>query len=188
MDQNSIKNKKFIISLLVGFLAVLIGAFLAFYALFYNLSQDFGIVEFKDFNKSVFMASPEKVFNNFDKDFSRRIEELNKNNQYFSNIREFKSSDVFNNDFSTVNIQEDRDKYILKLNLKPFGNNENNIKVETKDNRVIIKANYNDKKNNNFNSSNFYQSLSLSKNVKPEEIQKVVKNGILTVTIPKKGA
>ena len=77
--------------------------------------------------------------------------------------------------------------YKIIINLKPFGNDENNIKVDVKGKTIIISADYKSEGKKKSSSAKLYQSFTLSTKVDPKEIKKEIKDGLLIITIPKKG-
>jgi HSP20 family molecular chaperone IbpA len=178
-------KKIHLISIVLCFLAVLIGSFLAFCFVFEKLAKDYNVVTLGKLNISQFMVSPENAFDEFDKQFEKRIEEINKQNQFFSNMREFKSFDDLEENTSFVKLKENSKNYVIELSLKPFNNNEKNVEIKTKNNRLIITAKYKEKNEKSLNSASFYQSLNLPKNIKESQIKKTVENGDLIIRIEK---
>lgn len=187
MSNNPLKDKRFLIAIAVGFVAIFLGAFVAFYVMFYKWTHSINYVA-DGFSQKAFILSPENMFRDFDKGFEKTVTELNTTNkQYLSNVKEFNMPDDFlsQNNFSALNVNENQDNYILKLNLKPFGNDANNVKTDIKDNKIIISANYKNKDKNNLSSATFYQSLSLPKKITFAQMKKTAKDGFLTITVKK---
>jgi len=87
----------------------------------------------------------------------------------------------------SITSEEFKDMYKIIINLKPFGNDENNIKVDVKGKTIIISADYKSEGKKKSSSAKLYQSFTLSTKVDPKEIKKEIKDGLLIITIPKKG-
>lgn len=82
--------------------------------------------------------------------------------------------------------EETPSEYKIVVDLKPFGNNEKNVSVRTRGNVLKISAGYESNEKNNFNSSQFYQALTLPTKIEPRTIKKEIKGNRLTIIIPKK--
>lgn len=153
---------------LVIFVATIIGAFLAFY-----LSVD---LTFKMlFSPEYQFRRTEKMMRNMDreiekelnKDFSKEIKIIGKTIQ------------------SPVEMSENSNSYVIKISLKPFGNNSKNIKIDTEDNNIIkIEGSNETKKGNNENLMNMTQSYKFQKNVDFSKMTTKEERGNYIITIP----
>lgn len=133
---------------------------------------------FKEINKM--MERQQKIIDKMNKDFANQMV-ATPNNFVFVNDKVFKS-----NDSVSITSEEFKDKYEITINLKPFNNDENNIKVNVKDKTVIISADYKSQGKKKSNSASLYQSFTLSSKIDPKEVKKDKKGDLLIITIPKK--
>ena len=84
-----------------------------------------------------------------------------------------------------INLDEAENGYIVTINLKPFDNNENNIKVSTEKNTLIINASNNDKNKSLHHSLNITQSYVFADDVNFKNMaQKRIGDNYI-ITIPK---
>lgn len=81
---------------------------------------------------------------------------------------------------------ETPNEYKIEIDLKPFGKDTKNIDIKTRGNTVKISAGYKSKDRNNYNSSQFYQAITLPAKIDSNVIKKERNGDILTVIIPKK--
>lgn len=87
---------------------------------------------------------------------------------------------------NSLRTQETPDAYKITIDLKPFNNDEKNVKVEVKGKTVTISAKYkSDDDKSKFNSSQFYQSLTLPAKVDEKSIIQKKEGDLLVITIPK---
>lgn len=81
---------------------------------------------------------------------------------------------------------ETPNEYKIEIDLKPFDKNEKNVNVKIKGNTVKISAGYKTKDKTNYNSSQFYQSITLPSKIDASAIKKEKQGDLLIITIPKK--
>lgn len=190
------ETKKFLIILLSSVLAVFVGTFLAFWILFGNINN-----YHKAFSNSLII--PEafaaentiKNISDIDKVIEQQIkffDKINKDFEELMNIKPVPSGYIFlgknkinNQSQTSIKTEELKDKYRITVDLKPFNNDEKNVDLSVKDNTISISANYQSKAKNDFNSSHFYQSLTLPEKLNVKDIKQEKKDSNLIITIPK---
>ena len=105
--------------------------------------------------------------------------------------RELRKDWRLNIHFPPVNVSKGDEWF--KINMAIPGMRRENIKVETEDNLLLIKAEKKEKTkeineeytHQEYNYKSFKRSFSLPKNVNTEKIESKYKKGILTVRLPK---
>lgn len=123
-----------------------------------------------------------------DNSFKQIDEMMNQQQKQFDILHReflnFGSSKMFK-DAPNILSEETKDGYKIKVNLKPFNNDSNNVKVDVDDNVVRISAKYELKNKNKLNSSEISQSLVLPYEIDEDNIKKVKEGNYLVITIPK---
>jgi HSP20 family molecular chaperone IbpA len=148
----------------VIFLGTIIGAFLAFY-----LVVD---LTFKSLlNPEHQMRRAEKMMQRMDRqmahDMNRDIAVIGKGMP------------------NPVNIEEQENAYLVRIVLKPFGDNSKNVKVSVDENNVLkIEGSHEVKKGERENMMSMLQSYQLEKKVDVNKISQKEEKGHLVVTIP----
>jgi len=134
---------------------------------------------FTDINK--IMKSQQKLIKKMNKNFtSSKIEKSNNSNNVKKN---FSKTD----DSVSITSEEFKKMYKITVDLRPFGKDENNIRVDVKDKTVMIRADYKSEENNKSISSSLYQAFKLSSKVDIKGIKRERNGDFLIITIPKKG-
>lgn len=87
--------------------------------------------------------------------------------------------------YSNIKTEETNDFYKITIDLKPFDNDSKNVNIKVKNNKVTISAQYQLKNKNEFNSSQFYQSLTLPEKIDTKDIKQEIQKNYLIITIPK---
>lgn len=125
-------------------------------------------------------------------------DEFSKMQAYFNSML---NSKFFNNNnniqlenlnYPKVDIQEKNDEYILKFELAGF--EKDDLKLSLQENAIVLegkKENKKDDKNDSYIRQEiffgkFKRVIQLPQNVAVDKLQSKYKNGILTITIPKK--
>ena len=140
-------------------------------------------------SKTVFDKNPFEQMQKMQKEMDKAFNNLTSN---FSMIPEFKN---FFDDMSispSLNIEENKDSYKITINLP--GTDKNSIKIKTSEGRLSIEAStkkMSDKKGTNFLQKEIYEgsfsrSLVLPKDADAEKLSSEYKDGVLTITLPKK--
>ena len=107
----------------------------------------------------------------------------------------FNSFDSWNTRLPAVDVEENKDNYLVKAELPGF--NEDNVKITVEDNVLRISGEISEKDDEKDKDGkkyivrerrhkSFERSFSLPETVKADEISAEFKNGLLTVTLPKK--
>lgn len=81
--------------------------------------------------------------------------------------------------------EETKDAYKITVDLKPFNNDEKNVKVNVHGKTVSISAEYKSNDKEDFSSSQFHQTLMFPSRIKTEEIKQEKQGNSLIITIPK---
>lgn len=178
------------------FIAIFLGAFLAFYLIFGNMAT-----YRYSYNSS---AMAEDIF----KDQQKQFDELNKQ---FDHQFDLQVNQAFNPQFKTfpddnhfvssiiqldniktsgvgIKTEDDKDFYKIIINLKPFNNDEKNVKVAVKNNRIDISAKYENKDKKSLNSAYAYQSITLPTKIDETKISQKRINDQLIIAIQKNTA
>lgn len=79
---------------------------------------------------------------------------------------------------------QDNDEYKIILDLKPFGGNENNIKVDVTPTSVKVSGKSQKKDKHNEDEVSFYQSFALPKKADPKGVTKEKNGNRYVITIP----
>jgi HSP20 family protein len=90
-----------------------------------------------------------------------------------------------------IDIVEKESEYLIIANLPEYKKEE--ISISTRQNQLIIEAAHQESKEKKKGKTiiterfcgNYHRSITLPENSKPEEIKASMKNGVLTITIPK---
>lgn len=176
MEQNENQNlqehhhcncKEGCLKYLVIFIATIIGAFLAFY---FAADLTFKIM----FSPEYQMRRAEKMMRNMDKNIEK---EINKNfNRDITVIGKMTNS--------PIEMSENSDSYVIKIALKPFGNNSKNIKINTENDILKIEGSNETKKGNNENLINMTQAYKFQKAVDFSKMTTKEERGNYIITIP----
>jgi len=185
-------SKKFLIILVSSVLAVFLGAFVAFWAIFGNLQKNYH-TSFFDRNMVTGVddsfAQMDKMFEHQQKMLDRinkDFDDLMNNNQSHSGFMLLGNHGTGAENSASIKTEEQKDFYKITVNLKPFNKDGKNVDVKVKGNTVSISAKYQSKDKNEFNSSQFYQSLTLPSKLEAKDIKQEKHGDSLVITIPKK--
>lgn len=140
-------------------------------------------------NKAVFDKNPFEQMQKMQKEMD---EIFNNMSSSFSTIPEFEQ---FFSDMSfspSLNFEDKKESYEINLNIP--GSDKNNIKIITKDGVLSVEAKtkkLNDKQTSNFLQREIYQGsfvrkITIPKDANTDKLSSDYKNGVLTITIPKK--
>ena len=152
---------------LVIFVATIIGAFLAFY-----LSVD---LTFKMlFSPEHQFRRAEKMMRTMDKEIEKEI-----NRDFNKDIKIIGKSMQ-----SPVEMSENSNSYVIKIALKPFGNNSKNIKINTENDILKIEGSNETKKGNNENLINMTQAYKFQKSVDFNKMTTKEDRGNYIITVP----
>lgn len=118
------------------------------------------------------------------------------NSPFTSLFNNFLGDDFFGNDFAqhmpAINIAEEDNHYHVELSAPGF--EKQDFKMEVKDNVLIINGNHESEKEvtnkkftrKEFNYGSFQRSFTLPETIDTDGIDASYKNGILSITLPKK--
>ena len=153
---------------LVIFVATIIGSFLAFY-----LAVD---LTFKMlFSPEHQFRRAEKMMRNMDREIEKEL-----NRDFGKEIKVIGKTTQ-----NPVELSENSDSYVIKIALKPFGNNSKNIKIDTEDNNIIkIEGTNEIKKGNNDNLISITQAYKFQKNVDFNQMTTKEERGNYIIRIP----
>lgn len=169
-------SKRFLMGLAIGVLGVIVGAFLTF-----------GVVLGFIFNGPA-IASDITAFN-FDRRAEKLFEDMEKEMNSMTGMPAFSSLHMKNSSSfgvtPAVQTEATGKEYKIKVNLKAFGNNEENVKVKKEGNHLIVSAQYEQKGKDSFNSSNFYNSFTVDEKTDISKLKKEKKGNTLLIIIPK---
>lgn len=109
-------------------------------------------------------------------------------------VEQFFNDDLFNiepiRNFGAVDLIDDKDKYLLKVDVP--GVSEKDISVKLNDNILTIECERKYEKEDNKNGivkeryyGQFKRSLRLPDHIKHDKIDAKLKDGVLTITLPK---
>lgn len=159
------EKKHHLLKILGIILATFIGAFLAFYlavdiTLHRLLSPEYNIRKMEKI-----LQKQEKHFRNFD-------------DKILEHPFEPKMAPML------VNLVKEPGEYKVVVDLKPFDNNEQNIKVQLNDNIVTISGEMDKNTKHEEKIINFTQSFSLDEDVIPVKMTKEKKGSKYIITIP----
>ena len=112
---------------------------------------------------------------------------------YMRSFWDFPAYEDFDVRTPLVDVEDKKDKIIVSAEIP--GVDKKDISVDIEDNRLIIKAERNEekksKKKNYYkyerNYSSFYRVIPLEAKVDENNAMAEYKNGVLTITLPKKG-
>lgn len=85
-----------------------------------------------------------------------------------------------------IKTQEMKDAFKVTVDLKPFNNDEKNIKVNTHGDKIFISAKYRTGQNGDFKSSQLHQMLTFPVKIDTAKIKKQKEGNSLVIIIPKK--
>ena len=160
------EEKKYTLLKVVGVVvATFIGAFLAFYfAIDLTLSR---------------MLNPDYQMRKMEKMIQHQERNINKmEKRFLDNPFEPKMAPML------VNLVKENDEYIVVVDLKPLMGDENNIKVNLKDNTITILGEVDKSKHHQESIMNFSQSYYLDEKLIPNKITKEKKGDKYIITIP----
>lgn len=150
------------------FFATILGAFLAFY---FVADYTFKMMFSPDYQ----MRRAEKMMRNMDRNIEKEL-----NRDFGKEI-----TVVGRMMQSPVELTENSNSYIVKIALKPFGNNSKNIKLTTESNNTLkIEGSNEVKKGNNENLMSMMQSYKFQKPVDFNKMTKKEERGNYVITIP----
>lgn len=177
------KTNKMIIMILAGFLAVFMGAFFAFFAVFSNMTKNASIAYAFDNGQSMHFAEDMfKQMDNMDREFDRMMNE----HQKMLPLIRMNHNRIFDPENETFRSEETPNDYKFIINLKPFGNDEKNVDFKAEKNRITVSAKYKNEKNKNiFSSTSFYQSFSIPDKIDNSKIKKEKNGDKLVITVSK---
>jgi len=178
-NEQTRKSDRFVIKLLVGFIAIFLGAFLAFFVVFSSITKNMQIAyAFDDVRHSQFN---DDIFKNADQEFDRMFKE----SQIFPMVFKF-NNDLLKPENATLRTEETPKEYKIIIDLKSFGSDEKNVNFKADNNRVIISAKYkNDKDKHSYSSNSLYESFGLPEKIDSSKIIKEKDGDHLVITIPK---
>lgn len=170
MENN--EEKKFTISyeckkLIIIALMTFLGAFLAFYVLMHQTIMH----SFKRHPHSSFVN--EKALKHYEKRMENDFEEIGK-----------KEISKFKNKVSAVQTLKYDDAYVIVVNLKPFNNNENNIRFSLNGNVATVSGNVVTNKRNGETAYYITESFEIPEKIDINEIQKEKVDGKYIITLP----
>ncbi len=87
-------------------------------------------------------------------------------------------------DSNIIRMKQDKDDYEIKIDLRPFDNNEENVQVSTNDNILTISGRSVKKTKNSEQITRFQQSYMFGDNVKLDSMTKEVDGNYLEIKIP----
>lgn len=148
-------------------LMTFLGAFLAFYVLMHQTMFHFFAARHHA------PAIYEKNFDKFKKDIEHDFKNLEKN-----------ETTKFKNKVSAVQTLKYDDAYVIVINLKPFNNNEDNIRFNLNGNTATVSGNVVKNKHNGESSYYFTESFEIPEKISVNEIQKEKINGKYIITLP----
>ena len=88
------------------------------------------------------------------------------------------------NNSNIIHMEQTKDNYKIKIDLKPFDNNEENIQISTNEHILTISGRSVKKTKHNEHITRFQQSYMFSDNVKLDEMEKEVIGSDLLIKIP----
>ena len=169
-DNNSteIQNKKGEFKkILVIALMTFLGAFLAFYVLVHQTMLYFHRAKYN------IPIITEKTIDNMEKQMQNSFKKMDD--------REFSK---FKNKISAIQTLKYEDAYVIIVNLKPFNNNEENIRFSINGNIVTISGNVIKNKYNGENAYYFTESFEIPEKIKINEIEKEKVDGKYVIILP----
>lgn len=175
------KNSKFLFTVGIGFVALFLGAFVAFLLFFGFLTKDVAMQVHKFGSVQVNDRQVGKFFDDMNVQINELIKETQADHPGFN----FEKKLVFSNS-ATMRTEETPNEYKISVNLKNLGGDENNVKFDIKGNQVTVSAKYEKKKDDKvLSSSSFYQSFTLAEKIDSSKISRVRNGDELVITIPK---
>ncbi len=182
-------KKNFVILLASTVAAALIGSFLASLIIF-NKPQDNTIIGISQLPPHMRSGHPPMPadFDDADKMIEAQEEFFDKAEDAIEHMYERRMKNarfvfVSNTGIKTV---ETNDAYKITVDLKPFNNDINNVKVKVRGNKAFVNAHYNNDNKNEYSMSQLQQVFLLSGKVDEKMIKKEKKGNSLVITIPKK--
>lgn len=164
-EKNYIDNecKKIFIIAMMTFL----GAFLAFYVLMHQTMFHFFKARYHTpvINENFLDKFENEIENNYDK-FEKK--EISK----------------FKNKVSAIQTLKYYDAYVIVINLKPFNNNEENIRFSVNGNIATVSGNVVKNRRSGESSYYFTESFEIPERIKINEIKKEKVNGKYIITLP----
>lgn len=160
-------NKKHCIMKFISIvLATFLGAFLAFYFVIDSTIKN--------------LTDPMHQMKRFDKMMAQQDREMMKME------KRFRKSTLTPFHKPIVSVDENPVEYVIVVNLKPFDNKKENVKITTKDDLITITGEIEKNKNNEERIMSFSQTFNLDEDAKISELQKKVVKDKYIITVPKK--
>ena len=88
------------------------------------------------------------------------------------------------NGSNLIHMEQTKDNYKIKIDLKPFDNNEENVQVSTNEHILTISGRSVQKTKNNERITRFQQSYMFGDDVKLDNMTKEVNKNYLIINIP----
>lgn len=85
-----------------------------------------------------------------------------------------------------INTQELKNAFKVTVDLRPFNNDEKNVKVNTHGDKIFVAAKYRTGQNGDFKSSQLHQMLTFPVKIDTTKIKKQKEGNSLVIIIPKK--
>lgn len=167
LDNNEDKNK--IYKYIGLFFAVMVGAFLAVY---FAITMAFNTL----FNPFVTMHHLDKEMNKMEKEMIPADSVLP---QHMRNYFEQESGNS-----NLVHYIKSPEEYKFIINLKPFHNNPDNIKISTQNNSISFSGEATTEKKHSQSFTSFSQSYTLEGNVKFDKMSKKQVNNKYVIIVP----
>lgn len=160
-------NKKHCIMKFISIvLATFLGAFLAFYVVVDSTIKN--------------LTDPMRQMKKFDKMIEQQDREMMKME------KRFRKSTLTPFHKPIVSVDENQNEYVIVVNLKPFDNKKENVKITTKDDLITITGEVEKNKNNEERIMSFSQTFNLDEDAKISALQKKVVKDKYIITVPKK--
>lgn len=167
-------KKHFIILLLSTITASFLGAFWAVY-LSKPPHPPLGMTTpMQSEEQEKFIEQQEEFFEKFNHNFDDFVEHTPANASFIA----------MNN--IGLKTEETKDAYKITVDLKPFNNDEKNVKVKIHGKTVSISAEFKSNDKQNFSSSQFHQTLILPSKINTKEIKQEKLDDSLVITLLKK--
>lgn len=136
--------------------------------------------------KQIFLASPqvhnEKIMQKMLKEQDRLMKDFDKS--FNKEIKTFGQIPPLKQINPISDIAEVDDAYIIWINLKPFGGNPENLKINIEPKKVFINGNMETKDKNSTHSVSYSQIFTLDERVNPLKVTKEKKYDKYILTIP----
>lgn len=172
-NENNYSNKQshpFKKDLCLVALMAFVGSFLAFYLLAHQTYIHF--------------FSPMKnKFSNMERDLMKDFQKMENDTEKMAGLtkREMKT---IKNKISAVQSAKYEDAYVIVIDLKQFGNDENNIRFAINGNTVTVSGTTTKNRKNSENEYYFSESFEIPEKIKMNEITKEKINNKYVITLP----